>query len=79
MEDYFLFFFVFIDILEDAVNVKVLLDVLYQVLYYGENVSGDSYRFSVLVDFEDVILRVSCFIVWERFNWIYIIYKAYVL
>lgn len=79
MEDYFLFFLVFIDILEDAVNVKVLLDVLYQVLYYGENVSGDSYCFSVLVDFEDVILRVSCFIVWERFDQIYIIYKVYII
>lgn len=54
------------DIPEDAVNAKVPLDALYQVLHHGENASGDSHRFSVSADPEDATSRVSCFIVWER-------------
>ncbi|XP_065923215.1 sperm flagellar protein 2 isoform X5 [Magallana gigas] len=46
-----------IDIPEDAVNAKVPLDALYQVLHHGENASGDSHRFSVSADPEDATSR----------------------
>lgn len=68
-----------IDIPEDAVNAKVPLDALYQVLHHGENASGDSHRFSVSADPEDATSRVSCLIVWERLNWIYITHKVHIL
>ncbi|XP_052685294.1 sperm flagellar protein 2-like isoform X3 [Crassostrea angulata] len=45
------------DIPEDAVNAKVPLDALYQVLHHGENASGDSHRFSVSADPEDATSR----------------------
>ncbi|XP_062579929.1 sperm flagellar protein 2-like isoform X2 [Saccostrea cucullata] len=41
------------DIPEDAINARVPLDALYQVLHHGENASGDSHRFSVSADPED--------------------------
>nr|XP_022317151.1 sperm flagellar protein 2-like isoform X9 [Crassostrea virginica] len=41
------------DIPEGAINAKVPLDALYQVLHHGENASGDSHRFSVSADPED--------------------------
>lgn len=45
------------DIPEDAINAKVPLDALYQVLHHGENASGDSHRFSVSADPEDATSR----------------------
>lgn len=60
------------DIPEDAVNAKVPLDALYQVLHHGENASGDSHRFSVSADPEDATSRVSCQVVWKILNKIYI-------
>lgn len=56
------------DIPEDAVNAKVPLDALYQVLHHGENASGDSHRFSVSADPEDATSRVSGDVVWERLD-----------
>ncbi|XP_048761563.2 sperm flagellar protein 2-like isoform X3 [Ostrea edulis] len=42
-----------VDIPDDAINAKVPLEALYQVLHHGENASGDSHRFSVSADPED--------------------------
>lgn len=47
------------DIPEDAINAKVPLDALYQVLHHGENASGDSHRFSVSADPEDATSKVG--------------------
>lgn len=65
------------DIPEDAVNAKVPLDALYQVLHHGENASGDSHRFSVSADPEDATSRVSGDVVWERLDKIYVIQKVF--
>lgn len=65
------------DIPEDAVNAKVPLDALYQVLHHGENASGDSHRFSVSADPEDATSRVSGDVVWERLDKINITLKVF--
>lgn len=65
------------DIPEDAVNAKVPLDALYQVLHHGENASGDSHRFSVSADPEDATSRVSGDVVWERLDKLNITLKMF--
>lgn len=56
------------DIPEGAINAKVPLDALYQVLHHGENASGDSHRFSVSADPEDATSKVSGQVVEVKYN-----------
>ena len=48
------------EIPESALQTRVNLEQLERVLHFGQQMRGDSHRFSVQVDPEDVFSRVCC-------------------